>query len=121
MSVSTCILIYGQDRLLLETRRWVLERAGFQVSTTTELTDVEQIATIQHIDLFILCHTLSSEQLKRAFALAHALRPKRQILVLAEPNTPPSAEGHQVLSGLTDPLTLIAAVQRMTTHSGLTT
>lgn len=55
-------LIYGRDAQLLETRGWVLERAGMSVSTATKLAQVEHFLTTEQVDLFILCHTLTPEE-----------------------------------------------------------
>jgi hypothetical protein len=38
------ILIYGREPSLLETRRLILQKAGFQVWTVTSLANAEQAA-----------------------------------------------------------------------------
>ena len=51
---SARILVFGHDALLFETRRLILERAGFQVWTAGEVTEAVQILAKEPIDLFIL-------------------------------------------------------------------
>jgi len=112
--LSTSILIYGRDRKLLETRRWVLETAGFQVSTTAKPTEVYQAMVAQHIDLFILCHTLSAEDQGTALATAHALRPGMKNLVLVEDTFESHLDPRDtILSAFATPTVLIGAVQKI--------
>jgi DNA-binding NtrC family response regulator len=111
---SAAILVYGRDDRLLETRRWVLERSGLKVCTTTELSDVEQILATEPIVLFVLCHTLSPEESDASLLKAHALRPQMKNLVLTA-NTPLGSLGsrEEVVSAFEGPRTLLAAVERL--------
>ena len=111
--VSAAILVYGRDDRLLETRRWVLERAGLKVCTATELSAVEQVLATEPIVLFVLCHTLSPEESDASLLKAHALRPQMKNLVLTA-NTPLGSLGsrEEVVSAFEGPRTLLAAVER---------
>lgn len=112
--MSTSILIYGRDERLLETRRWVLETAGFEVSTTAKPTEVYQTMVAQHIDLFILCHTLSADEQGSALATAHALRPEMRNLVLVEDTFESQLDPRDaILSAFATPKVLIAAAQTL--------
>jgi len=113
---SAAVLIYGRDHRLLETRRWVLERAGLTVRTTVELSDIEEILASQTIDLFILCHTLSPEESDVVLAKAHTLRPDMKYLVLTA-NTPLGSLGsrEEFVSAFEGPRTLLAVVERLLT------
>jgi len=73
--MSFCILVYGSDQLLLNTRTMVLEKAGYAVLTAIEASDVERIILSQKISLLVLCHTLSSEKCEAALELAESRRP----------------------------------------------
>lgn len=52
------ILLYGHYPTLLQTRRWILEKAGFRVWIATQFAELENILTTRPIDLLILSHTL---------------------------------------------------------------
>jgi DNA-binding NtrC family response regulator len=65
------ILVFGQDAQLLETRRWLLDAAGFQVRTTGDYPEVVRILDAASPRLLILCHTLSSEECGRVLASAN--------------------------------------------------
>ncbi len=108
------ILIYGRDAQLLETRRWVLEGAGMQITTTTELSDVEGILVNEAIDLFILCHTLSPEEGDLCLIKAKALRPAMKRLVLTA-NTPLGSLGPREakVSAFDGAKTLVLTVKRL--------
>jgi hypothetical protein len=82
MTSPASILLYGRDPQLLYTRRWVLERSGARVWTATDLSDFDQIALDEPIDLIILCHSLLMEECGRALALASKRWPDSQSLVL---------------------------------------
>jgi hypothetical protein len=49
-----CILVYGSDKLLLETRSMVLENAGFRVFPAIQSREAEIIIDTQHIALVVL-------------------------------------------------------------------
>ena len=83
MPPMSSILIYGRDKLLLQTRSWVLEQAGYQVHTTIEEADAARQLRSQPVGVFILCHTLTPDQCTDLLANAHAHRPEVKTLVLA--------------------------------------
>jgi len=54
---SAGVLIFGHDAALLETRRLVLNRGGFQVWIATKGTEAVEVLLNEPIDLFILCES----------------------------------------------------------------
>jgi hypothetical protein len=82
------ILAYGKDPILLQTRRMILEEAGFQVDTAVS---VEKFS--QYVDeanppygLFVLCHTISApEQQAIGARAAQAHTPVYQLSVPVAP------------------------------------
>jgi DNA-binding NtrC family response regulator len=84
MTEPAHILLYGRDRDLLESRCLVLESAGFKASTATELRAVEQRIGKEHLDLLIICYTISREARERVLAAIHAIQPDLRSLVLTE-------------------------------------
>jgi len=108
------ILVYGRSALLLETRRWVLERAGMKVKTATRLSEVEEMLVGEAIDLFILCHTLSPEEGDHCLMKASALRPAMKKLVLTA-NTPLGSLGPREtrVSAFSGPKVLVSEVEKL--------
>jgi hypothetical protein len=108
------ILVYGRDAELLETRRWVLERAGMKVITVTDLAQAENILLNEAIDLFILCHTLSPEEGDLCLMKAQILRPEMKKLVLTA-NTPLGSLGpHEPkVSAFGGPKSLLFEVEKI--------
>jgi hypothetical protein len=64
------ILLYGRDPGLIHTRRLILEASGYRVLVATEFSAVQDAFAGTHIDLLILCHTLSHEECSKALALS---------------------------------------------------
>ena len=77
----TSILMYGRDAHLLETRAWVLERAGYRVRTALNLDTLRLMLVTGQTDLLILCHSLSTEDCGGAIALTTPY-PKVKSLIL---------------------------------------
>src|SRR5258708_26368271 len=59
MKNPSAILLYGHDELLLWTRRLVFEWAGYEVSIAQELRQISPLLDREHVDLIVLCHSLS--------------------------------------------------------------
>jgi len=79
---AATILIYGRVPLLLDTRRMVLETAGFCVLTASDIDRVEHAIEYEDIGLVILCHSLSVEETNVALAAVSALKPELPVLML---------------------------------------
>ncbi len=77
------VLIYGHDSLLLQTRRRILEQAGYTVWTTGSLDQVEILLAREAIGVFIVCQTISDEEGEAAIRLAHQSRPETKTLVMS--------------------------------------
>jgi DNA-binding NtrC family response regulator len=108
------ILLYGHYPTLLQTRRWILENAGFRAWTAAQQAEVEKILSAETIDLLILGHTLSAKDCERALAAAHRLRPRMKTLVLTENSSMYFGEVQDEAESTVDgPKGLIAIAQRM--------
>jgi DNA-binding NtrC family response regulator len=109
---SVGILIFGHDTILLETRRLILERAGFQVWIATEATEAVQILVTKRIDLFILCQSLSPKECVPILRTAHTLRPDMENLVMGGESVGASAQKRDTfLTTFLGPKSLIAFIQ----------
>ena len=111
---QVCILVYGRDLSLLETRCWVLEGAGFHVQATTDFTETMDVFQVQSPDLTILCHSLLAEQQKAILDATRAARPSRKVLVLSGgmDALPHDAET-ATIDSFDGPRVLLAAVKQM--------
>ena len=116
---SGTVLIYGRDRILLETRSWMLQRAGYKVSIAMELAEAEQVLSSEKVVLSILCHTLSSEQRSKTIAKAEELWPNMKKLLLTASSFP-SIEGtaEEIFHTSAGPGALVATVNRLMSGNG---
>jgi hypothetical protein len=108
------ILIYGNDPILLMTRRLILEKARFRVFTTLKLADAMQLLVTQKLDVLILCQTLGDEERESAIVTAQALFPSTKTLVMTCDKWIFDMET-EVLDPLARPEMLLAVIDRMTT------
>ena len=83
MQPTGTVLIYGHDPLLLQTRRRILEQAGYTAWAAEVLDEVESIITTNAVGLLIVCQTLSDEEGEAAITLAHQIRPEMKTLVMS--------------------------------------
>ena len=82
MLTQLSILLFGHDPILLQTRRLVLEQAGYWVTQTTELSRLVCLVSLEQVNLLVLCHTLSMEECGRAAALVQTRWPQVQTVTL---------------------------------------
>lgn len=76
------ILVYGRDQRLLETRSWVLERAGYRVVLALNLAEAEGLARTEPVEVAVLCHSLTANESRAAMVALRRLRPEVRGLVL---------------------------------------
>ena len=109
------LLIYGRNATLVETRRWVLEKAGCKVATTLASDEAMELLYRQGIDLLILCHTLTTDERRAALLQARNLFPSMSKLILTtDVSSYAPRPNEAVLSAFVDPKTLIATVDTLT-------
>lgn len=97
MSLPSSILCYGRDITLLQTRRQVLERAGFATEIASSRQDFERCLQQYSIDLVLLCHSLDREQCERAKKTVHDQAEPALLLLLGRGFDDCSAEGTDAL------------------------
>jgi hypothetical protein len=120
MHISACILLYGLDPVLLDTRRMMLERTGHRVFSATNLAEVEQISLTQPIQLFIVCHSVSREACETVLAAVQELCPTMLLLVLTKAPCDWPDE-REVLSIYDGPAAFVATVARLLDRVALRT
>jgi CheY-like chemotaxis protein len=82
MSSSGLILVLGYDERLLETRRMVLERAGFQVLTAHQMEQAKEVTVTSDVDLLLLCHTLSDRDVRNVASYVREERLSTKLLLI---------------------------------------
>jgi hypothetical protein len=114
------ILVYGNDPLLLTTRRLVLEKAGFRVFTSMKYENTILMMLNQQLDLLILCQTLNTDECLGALAISrHVFPPMKTVIMSQTGECPPLVRSHeQVFQPLYGPETLLAVVRRMLKYNG---
>ena len=111
---STLILVYGRDQRLLETRSWVLQQAGFTVTTVMRLEEAELIVAAKPVRVAVLCHTLSREERVLALLAMGRLRPGiKRMVMTADSLVVPDEGQEETLSAFEGPRQLILAVERL--------
>ncbi len=115
MSTIGTVLCFSRDPELLELRRLVLLRSGFNVLTALELDAVQQFIESYKIDLLIVGHTLTQAQCQEAIRLAKAMIPPIKTLVLRYEGSSPCSVGlaDGELDLLGGPEALIARVKEI--------
>jgi DNA-binding response OmpR family regulator len=70
MRNSSAVVLYGHDERLLLTRKLVLEWAGYQVSVAQELRQISRLLDREHVDLIVLCYSLTRTECATAGLIA---------------------------------------------------
>ena len=114
MTLPPSVLVYGRDKGLLETRRLVLETAGFKTHTVESLAEAEK-STVAHPEgLLVLCHSLSLEECQDALLMAHSRQPGRKRLIMtAGTAVPPLGDEDELLTAFHGPKTLVDTVRKL--------
>jgi DNA-binding response OmpR family regulator len=113
MPTDASILIFGRDRLLLQTREWLLKAANYRVLAAETLLDVGKISGDQRVDLIVICHTVPEEDGEQALATVSTRCPNVKCLVLAAENKPDHAPCAETLPIMSSPQTFISKVQNL--------
>lgn len=113
MALQHRVLCFGHDLMLLETRRWVLEKRFVSVYVSS-LGDLARVAGGGGFDLLILCHSLSQQDVCKAADLAHDVCPGLKLLALGSATTEwelPVSD--QLMVGLAGPQVLLEKAEQM--------
>jgi DNA-binding NtrC family response regulator len=70
MNIPPVVLLYGHDEMLLLTRSLVFQQAGYRVNTARELQESSPLLGKGHVDLVVLCYTLSHAECVTAGRIA---------------------------------------------------
>lgn len=103
------IFVYGNDLMLLTTRRMIFERAGYTVFTAETLPNAALVLMNYQIDVFVLCQSLGEEEGRAVLETARTLQPAIKTVSL-------SFDGD--IPGLHQPRSLLEAIAQMLGTSG---
>src|ERR1700682_3826103 len=112
MAFTYRVLCFGHNLMLLETRQWIVEKRFLSVYVSS-LRDLERVAEGGGFDLFILCHSLSRHDFRKAADLVHDICPRLERLALRSHTTawaPPVSD--QVVVGSGGPRALLQRDKR---------
>ena len=87
-----CILCAGTSRLLLDTRKLLLERAGHHVVTVTNERSLQAACDIYHFDLVVIGQTLSPKVKRVIASLVRERSRSTKILELYAPHFGPALD-----------------------------
>jgi hypothetical protein len=108
------ILLYGNDSLLLMTRRLILEREGYRTFTTLEFGDAIRLIMTQELDVLILCQSLTVEECNGVLATVREVAPTLRTIILDhDGSVQPIKTREQTIEPLRGPRTLLAAISKM--------
>jgi hypothetical protein len=107
------LLIYGNDSMLLTTRRLILEKVGYEVATVATFSDAMLCLLNQQLDLLILCQSLSEEERRGMLESAHAIDPRLKCAVLQFTAGHERIANEELVEGLRGPTILIESIRRM--------
>jgi DNA-binding response OmpR family regulator len=107
------ILVYGNDPMLVTTRRLILEKAGYHALATTEFSDAMLVLMNQEIDVLIVCQSLRDEERQGILETAHALKPDIKCVILRFSGHDVSGKDAEIIEGLEGPNALLMAVGKI--------
>jgi len=89
LDMSPQVLVVSHDGMLLQTRQLILG-AFFQVQSAGRIREVEELLSIRHFDLIILCYTLSPGECREVIDLAAEHKSRARVLMLTPAGVSPT-------------------------------
>ena len=99
--------------MLLTTRRIILEKAGYDVVTTSTFSDAMLLLMNQPFNLLILCQSLTQEERRGMLESARAIDSELKCAVLEFTGGHEKIANEEVVDGLLDPTNLIDSIRHM--------
>jgi hypothetical protein len=107
------IFIYGNDPMLVTTRRLIFERAGYTVFAAESLSNAALVLMNHQIDVFVLCQSLSDEERHAALETANTLQSEIKCVSLSFNGGDIAMDGASTYQGVMTPTSLLAAIGQM--------
>lgn len=114
MTTVPFILVYGREATLLQTRAWILEKAGHRVWPTMHKLEANSLS--EPIDLVVLCHTLSPEERRKALLTLATRWPEAKKLQLC-PSSGPAEKDVETFDIFEGPRGLLKKVNELLSRS----
>ena len=109
---APCVLVYGEDALLIETRAKVIQTRGFRTCEAKSDSELSQRLNQGRCKAIVLCHTLSELEAERASLLARQKIPGIRVIAMARS----SSAYDESLGNFVRPEALLAVVERTILH-----
>jgi hypothetical protein len=112
--MPSTILIYGNDRVLVNTRCLLLAGCGYQVVTALNFKDAKRTLQMGEANLLVWCSSISPRTRKSQISEIKLLFPALKQLVVTDATStfdPPGSEKSVV--GLSGPKPFLTAVRQM--------
>jgi hypothetical protein len=68
--MNSKVLVFGTDEVLLETRRILLESAGFETRTALKFSGAEQILKEREVALLVVCSSIEKRDVPQVLKAA---------------------------------------------------
>jgi hypothetical protein len=102
-------LVFGWDKVLVQTRCLILKRAGFDALDALEIADAELMLKDHNVALLVVCSSVEQESISKVLNAASSIRPSVKTLVIN--NSVPNIAGINAdfkIEGLSPPAFLTA-------------
>jgi hypothetical protein len=110
---AACVLVYGLDPMLVETRAKVIHTGGFCTCEAVSASQLSERLNRARCSALILCHSLSEEESGRASQLAKRKIPGIKVIAMsAQRSQSAPAFYDESLVGFVGPEELLSAVKR---------
>jgi hypothetical protein len=110
-----CVLCFGRDQMLLETRRMLLEQAGYTVLSTSIEIEVESALVNGDICLLVLCHSLLGADQEKICRFHRNMHSSAPILSLDVGKREPPENCGELFRADDGPAAFLALVRKLTT------
>jgi DNA-binding NtrC family response regulator len=107
------IFIYGNDVMLVTTRRMIFEKAGYTVFTAENISDAMLLLINHPIDLLVLCQSVNDDECRSILETAHAVQPEIKCVSLSFNGGDIAMDGVSTYRGVMTPTSLLAAIGQM--------
>jgi DNA-binding NtrC family response regulator len=111
--MSSKVLVFGTDEVLLTTRRLILEKIGFQVQTAGQLSDATRIMKECDLTLLVICSSTDQHDVARFLDAANSLKPSIKTILIERSLVANPKSKAEVIDGLRGPEAFLTAVNKV--------
>jgi hypothetical protein len=107
------VLVFGSDPVLLDTRRWLLEKAGFSVWAVSTVSDAQERLVEHDIALVVFCSSARPEAAPSVVTAARSHNPNVKTLFVTQGSPIARPLGGEVIYSLAGPAVFVSCVRRL--------